>query len=96
MLWSLVESQNKNKTNISYYVAFWAFNPTVVAMSTRGSNDNIITALVFVTMYFLVNKHYVTSALFYGLSVHFKIYPIIYALPLYLYIDCDKRAIRAN
>ena len=96
MLWSLVESQNKNKTNISYYVAFWAFNPAVVAMSTRGSNDNIITALVFVTMYFLVNKCYVTSAFFYGLSVHFKIYPIIYALPLYLYIDCDKRAIRSN
>ena len=56
MLWSLVESQNKNKTNISYYVAFWAFNPAVVAMSTRGSNDNIITALVFVTMYFLVTN----------------------------------------
>lgn len=47
-------------------------------------------------MYFLVQKYYITSALFYGLSVHFKIYPIIYALPLYFYIDCDKQAIKKN
>ena len=64
-----------------------------MVISTRGSNDNIITALVFATLYFVLQKRYIVGGLFYGLAVHFKIYPIIYSLPLYLFIDCDKEAI---
>ena len=29
----------------------------------------------------------------YGLSVHFKIYPIIYSIPFYLFIDMDRAAV---
>jgi phosphatidylinositol glycan class M len=56
-------------------------------MSTRGSNDNIITCLVFATLYFLLKKDYLKAAVIYGLSVHFKIYPIIYAPVFFLFID---------
>ena len=59
-------------------------------MSTRGSNDNIITLLVYATLYYLLKKEYVKAGLVYGLSVHFKIYPIIYAPVFYLFIDSDK------
>ena len=59
-------------------------------MSTRGSNDNIITMLVFATIYFLLKKQYTYSAILYGLSVHFKIYPIIYCFVFYFFIDQDK------
>jgi phosphatidylinositol glycan class M len=79
-----------------WYVAFWIYNPMTIVMSTRGSNDNIITTLVFATIYYLLKRQYVTSGLLYGLSVHFKIYPIIYALPFYLYIDCDKSSLTLN
>ena len=62
-------------------------------MSTRGSNDNIIATLVFATLYFLLKRQYVIAGVLYGLSVHFKIYPIIYCIPFYFYIDCNKEAI---
>ena len=44
-------------------------------------------------IYFLLKRHYITAGFLYGFSVHFKIYPIIYCIPFYFYIDCDKKAI---
>ena len=93
-MWSLIESQNRSKQYTWAYVAFWLFNPVTIAMSTRGSNDNIIAMLVYVTMYYLLKKDYLKAGFIYGLSVHFKIYPIIYCFVFYLYIDCDKSSIR--
>ena len=93
VMWRLIESQNTNAKYTLFYVAFWIFNPITIFMSTRGSNDNIIALLVYLTLYFLLKQHYITAGVVYGFSVHFKIYPIIYCLPLYLYIDCDKKAI---
>jgi phosphatidylinositol glycan class M len=92
-MWQLIESQNKNKDSTWLYVSFWLFNPVTIAMSTRGSNDNIIAMLVYVTLYYLLKKNYTAAAFWYGLSVHFKIYPIIYSFVFYLYIDCDKQGI---
>jgi phosphatidylinositol glycan class M len=62
-------------------------------MSTRGSNDIVITILVLSAFYYLLKRQYFISGLLYGLSVHFKIYPIIYSIPMYLYIDCNKELI---
>jgi GPI mannosyltransferase 1 subunit M len=92
-MWSLIESQNRNRKYTMLYVAFWIYNPVTVGMSTRGSNDNIIATLVFASLYFILKKQYVIGGLMYGFSVHFKIYPIIYCMPLYFFIDCDRKAI---
>jgi len=92
-MWSLIESQNKNKKWTMLYVAFWLYNPVTVGMSTRGSNDNIIALLVFATLYFLLNRQYFIGGFVYGLSIHFKMYPIIYCIPFYFFIDCDRKAI---
>jgi phosphatidylinositol glycan class M len=72
---------------ISCLNAFWFLNPLIINVSTRGNADSIVCTLVNLMLYFLLKKRFLISALFYGLSVHFKIYPILYALPLYLYID---------
>jgi GPI mannosyltransferase 1 subunit M len=92
-MWRLIESQNRENKYTWAYVAFWLYNPVTITMSTRGSNDNIITLLVFVTVYYLLQKRYIAAGLMYGFSVHFKIYPIIYSFVFFLYIDCDKHSI---
>lgn len=68
----------------------WFFNPVIFNVSTRGNADTIIAYLVLITIYLLLKQRYVLAAITFGLSVHFKIYPIIYALPMYLFIDHDR------
>jgi hypothetical protein len=42
------------------------------------------------TFRYLLKKKYSISAFWYGLVVHFKIYPILYALPIYFFIENEK------
>ena len=93
LIWRLIESQNIEQKYTLLYVAFWVLNPVAIFMCTRGSNDNITALLVYVTLYYILKREYSMAGFFYGLSVHFKIYPIIYCIPFYFYIDCDKMAI---
>lgn len=60
------------------------FNPIVFNISTRGNADQLVLLLVLLSLYYFFRDRYLTSAFFYGLSVHFKIYPIIYAPAFFL------------
>lgn len=63
---------------------FILFNPIVLNVSTRGNSDMLIT---FMSMFVLAKFHerkYFSAAAMLGFAIHFKIYPIIYALPLVL------------
>uniref|UniRef100_A0A7S1KRH2 GPI mannosyltransferase 1 n=1 Tax=Percolomonas cosmopolitus TaxID=63605 RepID=A0A7S1KRH2_9EUKA len=66
------------------------FNPIVFNISTRGNADQLVLALVLAALYMFHRRRYMTCALLYGLSVHFKIYPIIYAPVFYLAIADRK------
>ncbi|KAN0024334.1 hypothetical protein ACTFIV_008740 [Dictyostelium citrinum] len=68
-------------------LASWLLNPFSINVSTRGNAESVIGAMVLATFYFLTKKNLTLASIFYGLSVHFKIYPIIYSIPMYLYID---------
>ena len=68
----------------------------IVGMSIRGSNDNMIALLVLISVYLVLKKRYVLGGLFYGLSIHFKIYPIIYCFVFYFFIDCDREIIASG
>ena len=79
----------KGKKDESYYgyaSLFYLYNPLTVVICTRGSADCIITFLVLLSLIYLEKKNYYLSALIYGFAVHFKIYPIIYAPSLFLYL----------
>jgi len=95
--WNFVDSQiagaYSETCNGFIFNAFYLFNPLIIAMSTRGSNDNIISMLVFIAMFLILKRKYVLAGFFYGLSVHFKIYPIIYSFVFYFFIDMDRAMI---
>lgn len=67
-----------------HYSWLWLFNPLPMTISSRGNAESIVCLLVLASIYFLKKSSIITGSIIYGLSVHFKIYPITYALPMYL------------
>jgi len=68
----------------------WLFNPLSVTVSTRGNAESLMAVLVLLTLCLLAcngRTSLLLSAVTYGLSVHMKIYPVTYALALYLHIN---------
>jgi phosphatidylinositol glycan class M len=58
--------------------AFLLFNPIVINVSTRGNSDMLVTFLVLAALSSFARHSYAAAGLFLGLSVHVKIYPIVY------------------
>lgn len=58
-------------------------------VSHRGSSDVIIIALLLLTLHLLLRRQFVFAAAVYGLCVHFRVYPIVYAPSLFLYAGDD-------
>ena len=70
------------------FVAFgWLFSPISFTISTRGNADPLVGLLCLLTIYLLMKKQVVLSALVYGFAVHFKIYPIVYVPSILIFLD---------
>ncbi|KAI8322306.1 GPI mannosyltransferase 1 [Martensiomyces pterosporus] len=69
------------------YSALWLLNPQVANISTRGSAESVVCASVMAAFYAFQRKQVALGSVLFGLAVHLKIYPIIYALPLLIVLD---------
>lgn len=68
--------------------SIWLLNPMVITISTRGSSESVLTVMIMLALYFIVRKNNVIlSAMFLGLAIHFKIYPVIYLPSVLLYLS---------
>ncbi|XP_076044074.1 phosphatidylinositol glycan anchor biosynthesis class M [Oratosquilla oratoria] len=70
----------------------WLYNPLVIGVSTRGSAESLMAVLVLHTLFLMKSRYVFLAGLMYGTSVHFKLYPIIYSIPLYLSLTSDANS----
>ncbi|XP_050527179.1 GPI mannosyltransferase 1 [Daktulosphaira vitifoliae] len=84
---------SKSHPKSSDYCAFlWLYNPLSIVISTRGNADSISCFIVLLTLLIHLKKKYLLSAIFLALSVHIRIYPILFCLSYYLSIDIKLKS----
>jgi uncharacterized membrane protein len=64
----------------------WLYNPFTATISTRGSCDSLVTVMLLATLLMLLQGQVVLPALLYGLAVHMRIFPIVYAPAVVLFL----------
>ncbi|XP_074274561.1 GPI mannosyltransferase 1 [Silene latifolia] len=70
-----------------YSVMAWLFNPFTFTIGTRGNCEPIVCAAILWIITCIMKGRMYQAAIWYGLIVHFRIYPIIYSLPIILVVD---------
>lgn len=84
---SILKLQGVSDKICLYSVMVWLFNPFTFTIGTRGNCEPIICAMVLWIILCLMKGKLIQAAFWYGLVVHLRIYPIIYALPIVLALD---------
>ena len=78
--------KSRMKTRTIFSLFLWFFNPLSLTISTRGNAESFQAVLVLATLLCIMKRYDFVGGLFFGFAVHFKIYPVIFSLPISLYI----------
>jgi len=98
LIYAHVRTMLSAMTNNRKYVETWAkrsaflwlYNPMVMGVSSRGNAESIVVTLVLATLLLYQERVYFLSGIALGMAIHFKIYPIVYSLPMYMALSDYK------
>lgn len=85
-LWRLGQLRGVSESRCVWSMLLWLYNPFTATISTRGSCDSLVTVMLLATLLLLLQGQRLLPALLYGLAVHFRIFPIVYAPGIVLYL----------
>ncbi|XP_043939315.1 GPI mannosyltransferase 1 [Protopterus annectens] len=89
-MYKILRLQGLDASHACWYCCLWLLNPLPIIVSSRGNAEAVLVVLVLATLYCLYKGWLVMAAVLYGLSVHMKLYPITYALPIVLSLQNEK------
>ncbi|TNY22451.1 glycosyltransferase family 50 protein [Rhodotorula diobovata] len=83
VLYAILRRQGKGETYAGRAVAAaWLVNPVVANISTRGSSEALVGALVVSTLSLALRQRWDAAAAVFGVAVHVKIFPFLYGSSL--------------
>ncbi|XP_052817158.1 GPI mannosyltransferase 1-like isoform X2 [Mya arenaria] len=86
LIYAITSSNGVSAKLSTFCSALWLLNPLPMTVSSRGNAESIMSALVLLTLKLLQDSKPFYSGTVFALAVHFKIYPVVYALPIYLFL----------
>lgn len=98
-------SSDKSKIErmANFAAMVWLYNPLTMVIATRGNGDAITSALVLISIYYLLKvqegvnekENAIKCGIFHGLAIHFRLYPIFFSLAYFLYMGDTKHNCRS-
>ena len=79
-------------TALKWAAAAWLLNPMVAAISTRGSSEGLLGAMVVALLAAVYARNWCAAGAWMGLCVHWKIYPVVYAVAIVWWMGGEKCA----
>ena len=73
------------------FASLWLLNPMVAQISTRGSSEGLLAVMVVALLWAVLARHVRLAGVLLGLAVHWKIYPVVYAVSIIWWLDDDHR-----
>lgn len=92
----LKKSLNMPNAKALVYTSIWLLNPMVATISTRGSSEGLLGALVIALLWAVLQRRVVLAGFLLGLAVHFKIYPFIYGASIIWWLDDQNATIASS